>query len=75
MDLTKDGTTTVKTACPRCGEADRLTGTASGDVITSSCGACGASWERDTTRRCRACGSDNLHYAPKPLWEKGRGEQ
>ena len=31
--------------------------------------------QRGTRRRCRSCGSENLRYTPKPLWEKGRGEQ
>jgi ribosomal protein L40E len=61
--------------CPACGESDRITGARRGEVIELHCEACGARWERDPTRRCRKCGSDNLRYTPRPLWEKGRGDQ
>jgi Zn ribbon nucleic-acid-binding protein len=62
-------------ACPRCGETEQLRGERDGDVIRLTCAACGFGWMRDTTKRCRLCGSDNLTYTPKPLWEKGRGDQ
>ncbi len=62
-------------ACPACGEADRLSGSRSGEVIALSCDACGHRWERDTRPSCRHCGSHDLRYTPKPLWEKGRGDQ
>lgn len=62
-------------SCPACGEAERLEGSRRGEIIALSCLACGIEWERDTTRRCKLCGSDNLRYRPNPLWEKGRGEQ
>ncbi|MEE8331846.1 MAG: hypothetical protein V3R84_08745 [Acidimicrobiia bacterium] len=63
------------TQCPECGESERLSGQQAGETISLRCAACGASWERETTRRCRNCDSDDLRYTPKPLWEKGRGEQ
>jgi len=63
-------------ACPRCGEEDRIAGTPDeAGVIRMSCEACGAAWERDVRLRCRLCGSENLLYTPRPLWEKGRGDQ
>lgn len=62
-------------SCPQCGEGERLRGESSGHAIDLTCGACGATWQRDTTRRCRHCGSADLRYAPQPLWEKGRGCQ
>lgn len=47
----------------------------SADLIQLHCEACGHRWERDVTRRCRLCGSDDIRLTPEPLWEKGRGEQ
>lgn len=61
--------------CPECGERERLQGSRAGDVIEIECLACGSSWSRDPTPRCRLCGSTNLRYRPEPLWEKGRGDQ
>jgi hypothetical protein len=62
--------------CPACGEAEELRGTRRDDgVLAITCETCGASWERDTQRRCKLCGSTDLEYTPKPLWEKGRGDQ
>ena len=63
------------TECPECGETERLRGRRTETVIDLVCEACGHSWQRDPQRRCRSCGSDDLRYTPKPLWEKGRGEQ
>lgn len=65
----------ISIACPACGEAERLSGSRDGEAIAMTCGSCGHRWERDTTPRCRHCGSDDLRYTPKPLWEKGRGDQ
>jgi hypothetical protein len=63
-------------ACPDCGEGERLRGSARSDgTIELTCEACGSSWERDARPRCRLCGSDDLRYVPRPLWERGRGEQ
>ncbi len=63
-------------SCPTCGEQDRISGDRrEGGVVWLTCDACGAAWERDTRLRCRLCGSENLEYTPKPLWEKGRGDQ
>jgi len=62
--------------CPECGEDDDLTGTRQLDGgLQIRCAACGNVWARDMRLRCRLCGSDDLTYAPKPLWEKGRGDQ
>jgi hypothetical protein len=61
--------------CPECGETERLAGSRRGDTIGMRCEACGHEWTRDTRPRCAHCGSYDLRYTPKPLWEKGRGEQ
>jgi hypothetical protein len=62
--------------CLACGEDDDLTGTRRPDgELEITCGSCGARWKRDMRPRCRLCGSDDLAYTPKPLWEKGRGDQ
>jgi hypothetical protein len=63
------------TTCPRRGDADRSRGDASGHLINLTCDSCGATWQRNTTRRYRRCGSDDLRYTPRPLWGKGRGNQ
>lgn len=63
-------------ACPTCGEQDDLRGTRHNDgSLEITCEACGTTWERSTERRCKLCGSTDLAYSPKPLWEKGRGDQ
>lgn len=62
-------------ACPRCKENDRLSGERrSGGSVEITCDACGNVWTR-SDRRCGLCGSDDLEYTPKALWEKGRGDQ
>jgi predicted RNA-binding Zn-ribbon protein involved in translation (DUF1610 family) len=61
--------------CPQCGEAEHLRGDRHSDAIHLTCESCGASWRREVGRRCANCGSDNLRYTPRPLWEKGRGDQ
>ncbi len=62
-------------SCPECGETDRLRGERHGDRIRLRCETCRATWERDPTPRCGLCGSTDLRYTPKPLWERGRGDQ
>lgn len=63
-------------SCPSCGESERLRGHAAGDgTVALRCEACGATWDRDARPRCRLCGSDDLRYVPRPLWERGRGQQ
>lgn len=62
-------------ACPNCGEDDRLSGKRRpDDSVEITCEACGHVWER-SQHRCALCGSDDLAYTPKALWEKGRGDQ
>lgn len=62
--------------CPNCGEADDLRGDHRSDGVTEvTCERCGTVWERHSERRCGLCGSKDLEYTPKPLWERGRGEQ
>jgi hypothetical protein len=63
-------------ACPVCGEDDDLVGSRDGDVITITCGACGAAWNRDTVPTCQLCGSQDLQAVhTATLQEKGRGDQ
>lgn len=63
-------------ACPSCGEDDELSGDRQADgSLRITCLSCGTSSSRDADRRCRLCGSQDLEYTPKPLWEKGRGDQ
>lgn len=64
-------------SCPSCAATRGLKGERRDDVvIVVRCGRCGTTWERDPSRpRCVLCGSDNVVYAPQPLWEKGRGDQ
>lgn len=61
--------------CPNCGEAEHLRGTRRDEIIDLRCESCGTRWQRDPTPRCNLCGSTELRYTPKPLWEKGRGDQ
>ena len=61
--------------CGSCGEADDLAGFGVGDAIVITCGACGASWERDPSPRCRSCGGADLQPVPLAIVEKGRGTQ
>ena len=65
----------IEVICPSCGEEDLLTGSRSGDVIHLSCGACGQSWERDPSPRCRTCGGDDLQAVVQAVVEKSRGTQ
>lgn len=63
-------------ACPACGETEELTGTRNDEgTLEVHCEVCGADWQRNPERRCRLCGSTDLAYSPKPLWERGRGDQ
>lgn len=62
--------------CPTCDESDELLGKRRPDgTLEVTCQACGSIWERHGDRRCGLCGSKDLEYTPKPLWERGRGEQ
>jgi hypothetical protein len=66
----------TEVSCPSCGEEERLRGRpGEQEVVVLECEVCGVSWDRDARPRCRLCGSDDLRYAPEPLWERGRGEQ
>lgn len=62
-------------SCPRCGELDDLTGHRHESTITVTCGACGWSWDRDPTPKCRRCGGEDLQRVPLAIVEKGRGTQ
>ena len=60
--------------CPGCGSQD-LSGSRDGEIIRITCARCGHAWDRDPAPKCGYCGSDRVAYAPRPLWEKGRGDQ
>jgi ribosomal protein S27AE len=63
-------------SCPRCGEDEDLTGTPHDETILLTCGACGASWDRDTRLVCGVCGSTDVEGIPtSTLEEAGRGDQ
>jgi ribosomal protein L40E len=63
-------------ACPACGEDEALAGERREDRMLLSCERCGHRWDRDTTRRCRLCGSEDLEAVPtSTLEEAGRGDQ
>lgn len=62
-------------SCPKCDEADDVAGRRSGDTITITCGSCGASWKRDLSPHCQACGGDDMQSVPLAIVEKGRGTQ
>lgn len=61
--------------CPTCDEIEDLTGERRPDGIHLTCGACGTTWPRDTTRTCVTCGSTQLHERPQALTEYSRGTQ
>lgn len=61
--------------CPSCGEGERLSGSPEGQIIRLVCDACGQTWERDPSPRCRNCGGDDLQAAVQAVIEKGRGTQ
>lgn len=65
----------IKVACPSCGEDERLAGSRFGEVIQLVCEACGQSWERDPSPRCRSCGGNDLQAVVQAIVEKGRGTQ
>ena len=62
-------------ACGTCGETDDLAGVSVDGVIVVTCGSCGASWNRDPSPRCEACGGIDLQSVPLAIVEKGRGTQ
>lgn len=61
--------------CPACGEDDDLTGERTDDGIRITCGACGASWARDTTPTCATCGGDEIVFRPRTMTQYSRGTQ
>lgn len=61
--------------CAACGETDDLAGRTFDATIVVTCGACGASWTRDLSPRCRSCGGEDLQAVPLAIVEKGRGTQ
>ncbi len=67
--------------CPACGEDEELTGRSTTDAQGDerrelTCDRCGTSWDRDTTPRCRLCGSADVEgILTSTLQERGRGDQ
>lgn len=62
-------------SCPHCEEDENLVGDTIDGVITISCGACGAVWERDMTPKCSTCGSTDVREALQAILDKSRGTQ
>lgn len=61
--------------CPACGEADDLVGNPTSDGIELACGACGATWVRESGTRCDRCGGSDLQTVPLAIVERSRGTQ
>lgn len=62
--------------CPSCGEDEDISGQRRDDgSLEVACQACGTVWSRGGPPRCALCGSDDLAYSPKTVWEKARGDQ
>ncbi len=61
--------------CPQCSESEDLSGERDDELIHLTCGACGATWERDLSPACSRCGGDDLQAVPLAIVEKGRGTQ
>lgn len=61
--------------CPRCGEADDLTGSPVDGGLQLACGACGSTWIRGGTPRCEHCGGADLQTVPLAIVERSRGTQ
>lgn len=65
----------AEVVCPGCGEDEDLQGERRDDAVVVTCGACGTRFDRDLTRRCTACGSDELVPVSTNLLEdSGRGD-
>ena len=65
----------VAVVCPACGEDEDLRGERREDTVVVTCEACGTSFDRDLTPRCRACGSEELVPRSTNLLEdSGRGD-
>ena len=45
------------------------------DVITLTCGRCGAQWDRDLRPKCDRCDSYDMRAVPLAIVEKSRGTQ
>lgn len=58
--------------CPRCGEAEEITGarTASGIVLT--CDACSYTWPRDEVPRCATCAGTDVRVTYRKILALGR---
>lgn len=62
-------------ACPNCAEDENLEGATVEGVITITCGACGAVWDRDLTPRCPTCDRTDVRQALQAILDKSRGTQ
>ena len=61
--------------CPRCGEAEELSGRRAETSVRMSCDVCGHQWERSLAPTCPTCGSTDLQTVPLAIVEKSRGTQ
>jgi ssDNA-binding Zn-finger/Zn-ribbon topoisomerase 1 len=62
-------------SCPTCRTDEHLTGEPKGDLIRLTCSACGLTWDRDPSPRCRRCDSLAVVAVPQAAWDKSRGTQ
>ena len=62
-------------ACPRCAEAESISGRRDVDRIEMTCEACGYEWIRSLQPRCERCESTDMQAVPLAIVEKGRGTQ
>jgi len=65
----------VEVSCPRCGEADDLTGEHVAGEIELTCGACAEVWVRGGAVSCERCGGSDLQTVPLAIVERSRGTQ
>lgn len=62
--------------CPTCGESEDICGRQTDKGIRISCGACGASWLRDSVERtCATCGGTEVEERTRALTQYSRGTQ
>ena len=62
--------------CPKCGEAEELTGSRSPEGIRILCEQCGMTWLRDAEpQKCATCGGTDVVERPRALTQYSRGTQ
>ena len=62
--------------CPKCGEAEDLSGRESPKGVRIKCGKCGESWLRDAEpQECATCGGTDVVQRKRALTQYSRGTQ